>query len=52
MPKGDLTALANAVSAFSRLANIPSVTEAEINPLIILPEGQGVVMADALLSTG
>ncbi len=52
MPKGDLTALANAVYAFSRLANIPSVTEAEINPLIILPEGQGVVMADALLSTG
>jgi succinyl-CoA synthetase beta subunit len=28
------------------------VTEAEINPLIILPEGQGVVMADALLARG
>ena len=50
MPKGDLAALARAVAAFSRLAAIPAVTEAEINPLIIMPEGQGVVMADALLS--
>jgi acyl-CoA synthetase (NDP forming) len=50
MPKGDLAALARTVAAFSRLAAIPAVTEAEINPLIIMPEGQGVVMADALLS--
>jgi hypothetical protein len=50
MPKGDLSALAHAVAAFSRLAAIPDVTEAEINPLIILPEGQGVVMADALIA--
>lgn len=52
MPKGDLASLASAVSAFSCLAAIPSVTEAEINPLIILREGQGVVMADALLASG
>jgi acyl-CoA synthetase (NDP forming) len=50
MPKGDLAALARAVAAFSRLAAIPAVTEAEINPLIVMPEGQGVVMVDALLS--
>ncbi len=50
LPKGDLAALARAVAAFSRLAAIPDVGEAEINPLIILPEGQGVVMADALLA--
>jgi acyl-CoA synthetase (NDP forming) len=50
MPKGDLAALAKAVAAFSRLAATPNVTEAEINPLIVMPEGQGVVMADALLS--
>ncbi|HET6306345.1 MAG TPA: acetate--CoA ligase family protein [Rhodopila sp.] len=50
MTRGDLPALARAVAAFSRLAAIPAVTEAEINPLIIMPEGQGVVMADALLS--
>jgi acetate---CoA ligase (ADP-forming) len=51
MPKGDLSALAKAVAAVSRLAALPDVTEAEINPLIVLPEGQGVVMADALLSS-
>jgi acyl-CoA synthetase (NDP forming) len=49
MTKGDLTALARAVAAVSRLAFIPSVTEAEINPVIIMPDGQGIVMADALL---
>jgi acyl-CoA synthetase (NDP forming) len=50
MQRGDLAALAKAVAAFSHLASMPSVTEAEINPLIIMPEGQGVVMADALLA--
>jgi hypothetical protein len=50
MPKGDLVALARAIAAVSRLAALTSVTEAEINPLIILPEGQGVVMADALVA--
>jgi hypothetical protein len=50
LPKGDLAALAKAIAAFSHLAGIPAVTEAEINPLIIMPEGRGVVMADALLS--
>lgn len=50
MPKGDLTALARAVVAVSRLAALTSVTEAEINPLIVMQEGQGVVMADALVA--
>jgi acetate---CoA ligase (ADP-forming) len=49
LPKGDLTALARAVAAFSRLAALEEVAEAEINPLIVLAEGQGVAMADALL---
>jgi acetate---CoA ligase (ADP-forming) len=49
LPKGDLAALARAVAAFSQLAALPEVAEAEINPLIVLPEGQGVVVADALL---
>jgi hypothetical protein len=52
LPKGDLAALARAIENFSHLAALPEVAEAEINPLIVLPEGQGVVMADALLSTG
>lgn len=47
LPRGDAPALARAVAAFSRLAGIPAVIEAEINPMIILRDG--VVMADALL---
>lgn len=50
MAKGDLSALARAIAAVSRLAALPLVREAEINPLIVMPEGQGVVMADALLA--
>ncbi len=48
LPRGDLAALAAAVAALSRLAAL-DVAEAEINPLIVMPEGGGVVMADALL---
>ena len=51
LPKGDLAALADAIVAHSRLAAIEAVDEAEINPLIVLREGQGVVMADALIAT-
>lgn len=47
LPHGDADALARAVAAVSRLAGVPAVTEAEINPMIILREG--VVMADALI---
>jgi acyl-CoA synthetase (NDP forming) len=47
LPKGDLDALAKAVVAASRLAAQPGVSEAEINPLIIHAEGQGVTVADA-----
>jgi acyl-CoA synthetase (NDP forming) len=45
-PRGDLEALAQAVSAFSRLAARPEVAEAEINPLIV--KSDGVVGVDAL----
>jgi acyl-CoA synthetase (NDP forming) len=47
LPRGDLDALAKAVVAASRLAAQPGVSEAEINPLIIHAEGQGVTVADA-----
>jgi len=50
LPRGDTLALARAVSAFSRLAQFePRVAEAEINPLIVKPEGEGVVAVDGLL---
>jgi hypothetical protein len=48
LPRGDLDALARAVAAFSGLAFL-DVAEAEINPLLIRAEGQGVVALDALL---
>ncbi|MBR0653091.1 CoA-binding protein [Roseomonas terrae] len=47
LPKGDLDALAKAIVAASRLAALEEVAEAEINPLIIHAEGQGVTVADA-----
>jgi len=50
LPKGDLAALARAVSAFSRLALVEGrpVAEAEINPLIVKREG--AVAVDARIS--
>jgi acyl-CoA synthetase (NDP forming) len=47
LPRGDLGALAKAVVAVSRLAALDAVKEAEINPLIVHAEGQGVTVADA-----
>ena len=48
--RGDTVALARAVAAFSQLAHLePRVAEAEINPLIVKPGGQGVVAVDGLL---
>ena len=48
-PKGDLDALARAVVALSQLADDATVAEAEINPLIVRPAGEGVVAVDALV---
>ncbi|GAD20506.1 acetate--CoA ligase family protein [Acidovorax sp. MR-S7] len=49
--RGDLEALARTVSALSQLALKPEmrIVEAEVNPLLILPEGQGVMAVDALV---
>lgn len=49
-PKGDLGALARAIVALSRLALADEpVEEAEVNPLVVLPDGHGVVAVDALV---
>ena len=60
-PRGDLEALAAAVAALSNLARekgtdskfnlTPFVLEAELNPVIVRAEGQGVVAVDALVRT-
>lgn len=47
---GDLDALAEVVVAVSRLAELPQVTEAEVNPVLVKPEGQGVALLDALVA--
>ena len=48
-PAGDLDALAQAIVALSRLALDAAVLEAEINPLIVRPAGQGVLAVDAVV---
>ncbi len=50
-PKGDLEALANTIAKLSDLAMKPelNVSEAEVNPLMVMPEGQGVLAVDALI---
>jgi acetate---CoA ligase (ADP-forming) len=50
-PKADVAALARAVAALSRFgaAAGPRLLSAEINPLMVLPEGQGVLAADAVI---
>jgi len=48
-PKADVAALAHAVADFSQLAaqNSKAFKSIEINPLLVLPDGQGVVALDA-----
>jgi acyl-CoA synthetase (NDP forming) len=48
-PAGDLNALAQAMVALSQLADDANIAEAEINPLIVRPAGEGVVAVDALV---
>ncbi|MGR9467278.1 acetate--CoA ligase family protein [Rhizobium leguminosarum] len=50
-PKGDLEAVVGAVSATADyvVKNAASLEELDINPLMVLPEGHGVVVVDALV---
>ena len=51
MPKGDVAALAQTIARFSALAHegFNDVSEAEINPLLIKRDGEGVVAVDGLV---
>ena len=51
LPRGDCAALAGAIHALSLFALFDArvVSEAEINPLIVKQEGQGVVAVDGLV---
>ena len=49
LPRGDCAALAQAVAAFSQLAAFDDIAEAEINPLMVKAESEGVVAVDGLI---
>ena len=51
-PRCDLAAAADAVLAIAAFAedNLSTIAELDVNPLMLLAEGQGVVAADALIS--
>lgn len=50
LPKGDINALAQALVDLSQLANAQtSPSDAEINPLIVRSEAQGVIAVDGLV---
>jgi acyl-CoA synthetase (NDP forming) len=53
-PPADIAALVDAVMAFAAMAHAagPRLAEAEVNPLFVLPEGQGVRAADGLVVLG
>lgn len=53
-PRGDLEALADAIVKLSRLAvsDRYGIVEAEINPLMVLEQGQGALAVDALVTVG
>jgi acyl-CoA synthetase (NDP forming) len=48
-PRGDIEALAQAISTVSTLALSDVVEEAEINPILIRSQGEGAVLLDALI---
>jgi succinyl-CoA synthetase beta subunit len=52
--KGDLHALAQTLSNLSQLALHPElyVLDAEVNPMMVMPEGYGVMAVDALIIKG
>jgi acetate---CoA ligase (ADP-forming) len=54
LPRGDVGALARTIAAFSALAHeaFADVAEAEINPLLVKADGQGVVAVDGLVIIG
>ncbi|MBY0317511.1 MAG: acetate--CoA ligase family protein [Reyranella sp.] len=51
LPRGDVSALAKAIAAFSTLAHeaFAEVSEAEINPVLVKRDGEGVVAVDGLV---
>jgi acyl-CoA synthetase (NDP forming) len=53
-PKADIGALVKAIAGISRLAtaNADRLRTLEVNPILVMPEGRGVVALDAVIDTG
>ena len=53
-PALDLRALCHAVAAISELAaeNADRLRTLEINPLLVMPHGEGAIVLDAVIETG
>ena len=53
-PKGDKAALIDAIEAVARyaLASRESLLELDVNPILVLPEGRGVIAVDAFIREG
>ena len=50
-PPGDVVALIEAIGSVARYAraHLESLTELDVNPIIVRPQGRGVVAVDALI---
>jgi hypothetical protein len=49
LPEGDVDALIDAIVNMSALAEIDSVQEAEVNPMLIKQKSRGVIAVDGLI---
>ncbi len=49
-PRADTAALVSAALGLARIVHAYDVAEIEVNPLIVLPEGQGAVAVDVLVT--
>jgi acetyl-CoA synthetase len=50
-PPADINALVQAILTFGDqfVASMPALLEFEINPLLVMPQGRGVIAVDALI---
>ena len=52
-PASDIAAVADLLARVSRLAaDLPEVVELDLNPVIVLPEGQGCQIVDVRIRVG
>ena len=50
-PRGDAAALARAIAGLSQLAAAnPAIDTIEVNPVMVMPDGEGIVALDAVVT--